>query len=190
MILSESDSDKQKYIGQTKDLQNDLTKASDEFQKTIAHDDLKDAFRGYQDAMAKYLAARDMLIPMIESGQHEEALGHLRSDTYTVPQKATEVAIEKIKGLKELHAKETADGNSARASFAINIMLLFAGVSAVFAIGCGLWLSAIISKPVKLIAERADRLMTICITNLGKASESMARGIRGFAFSPQISLTW
>src|SRR5258708_156495 len=42
MILANSDSDRQKYIKQAKDLQNDLAKSSEEFQKTIAFDDLKD----------------------------------------------------------------------------------------------------------------------------------------------------
>src|SRR4030095_5429782 len=48
--------------------------------------------------------------------------------------------------------------------------------SLALAIGLGLWLSKIIASPIRKVAERAEQIRAISITNLGNAIASMARG--------------
>src|SRR4030095_12321161 len=48
--------------------------------------------------------------------------------------------------------------------------------SLALAIGLGLWLSKIIASPIRKVAERAEQIRAISITNLGHAIASMARG--------------
>jgi methyl-accepting chemotaxis protein len=100
----------------------------------------------------------------------------LRSDSYVVPQKGAEEAVEKIKELKIGHAKEAADANGVRAASIINLFVVISILIGIFSVVFGLWLSSKISKPVKMMAERAERLKSLCITNLGKAAEAMAKG--------------
>src|SRR5882724_2714678 len=175
IILARSDDERQKYIDQGKELDGQMVKLAGEYETAGLAGYMTDLFKSYETSWSTYQSKRRALIALASQGNQSDAIELLRGDNGKVIG-AMEDQLKKMHQTIVLHAKETSDGNTALANNGISLMGLLTIAAIVVAIAWGLWISGLISKPIKLMVERAERLQGLCIANLGKASEAMARG--------------
>jgi methyl-accepting chemotaxis protein len=174
-ILADTGPEKQEYARRITTLTDEIATLSTAFEQTILSPDMRAAFHAFQKVYTTFLPLRDQIIALAVAHQNTAATAVLRGEAYTVA-KAVEAAIEQMQRMKVQHAKTTAEANTRLAHQATRLTLLIVGVGVVLAVALGLWLARLISRPVRQVAERAEQLRSLCLTNLGQASAAMARG--------------
>src|SRR5581483_10566779 len=80
------------------------------------------------------------------------------------------VEIQSEEAQKNEHKTQSVYGSARLILIAVTVIALVAAVV------MGLFLSLSITRRLKTVADRAEHLRSVCITNLGNASESLARG--------------
>lgn len=139
--------------------QADIAKDLESFNKTI----LSDRMRGLYDDLVKKNTTFDQQIAKVseltKQGKHAEAIA-LMSETGTsgIASRALQNQIVNITKAKLDDAKLKDDTNTNQANSAIIMMIIVMFAGALIAIGLGVFLSSIISKPIKRLAEAANKL--------------------------------
>jgi len=175
ILLAPSEEIKKENVTKVANLNQEMDQVEASYQKTLAFDDVKEAFREYQAARQSFVPLRVQIVELTLANKKAAAISLMFGDFYKAA-KRVETAINKMEDLLVAHAKEMSEANTRLANSATNTMLLVIGVCIVAAIGFGFWLSRIISAPVKQVVARVEQLRGLCITNLGKANEGLARG--------------
>ncbi len=126
--------------------------------------------------IGKYTEYYEQYVQIVrDKKKRTEALAYMRGPLRTVAT-GSRNSLDKMSEMKRAEAKAAMDSDTAAAKKSTRIMLAIIGIGMSLAIVLGLWLARIISRPIKQVAERAETLQRICITNLGKASDAMAHG--------------
>ncbi|MDR3540355.1 MAG: MCP four helix bundle domain-containing protein, partial [Desulfosporosinus sp.] len=139
--------------------QADIAKDLDSFDKTIITTNIRGL---YDDLVKKYTAFGQQITKVTElakQNQDVEAIA-LISETGSMGIASRELqdAIANITKAKLDNAKLMSDNNIKQANSTTIIMIIVILVGIIIAVGLGVILSSIISKPVKLLAEAADKL--------------------------------
>ncbi len=175
LIMADSHEERVKYADTIKELAKHIDEVSEAYEKTIVSDEMRKAFDDFTDAEREFLGPRDRLIELALADRDEEATELLRGDVFKTA-KAVEASIDKLEDLKIEHGEVSMKQDHDDAGKVKTAMMIALGIGIVTALGFGVWLSAIISKPVKQVAERAKELCDTAITNLGNAIERMSKG--------------
>ena len=175
IVLAPSAEIKQENIDKVARLANEIIQVEEAYKKNLAFGDVKESFQEYQNAQQTFAPLKAQFVELATANKKAAAINLLFGDFYKGAKKV-EAAISKMEELLIAHAKETSEANDRLTNSATRTMLIVIGICIVAAIGFGFWLSRIISAPVKQVVARAEQLRTLCITNLGKANESLARG--------------
>jgi len=139
--------------------QADIAKDLESFNKTI----LSDRMRGLYDDLVKKNTTFDQQIAKVsdltKQGKHAEAIA-LMSETGAsgIASRGLQNQIVNITKAKLDDAKLKDDVNTNQANSAIIMMIIVMFAGALIAIGLGVFLSTIINKPIKRLAEAANKL--------------------------------
>ena len=139
--------------------QADIAKDLESFNKTI----LSDSMRGLYDDLVKKNTAFDQQIATIieleKQGKDAEVIALMsEKGSAGIASKELQDAIANISDVKLKDAKIKSDGNSTTANSATVIMIIVILAGALIAIGLGVFLSSIISKPMNKLVEVAHKL--------------------------------
>lgn len=132
------------------------TEAADRFEKTLTTENGQKLFQNYKDALGKYKEVCYRIIEICETGKKKEAILFLRSQIKT----ATDMqnAVTALVDAKIDLAKSSAQENEKVYESSITTTLAIAFVGFVLAAVLGIWISRLISRPVKEAADVANRL--------------------------------
>ena len=157
LISAKTPEDRSKFSGRIKDLRDDLANNAASFEKTIITEEARKLFRDLEDARKVYLPLLDRTVQMALAGKAAEANAMLSGDMGKAS-RDVQVAIEKLSARKVSQAKKMAENNAATAKSSVQFTIVLAAVGMALAIFLGLFISRVISGPVRELATAADRL--------------------------------
>jgi len=144
--------DGDRYGKRLKELEGDLAKIEESFQKTLLTDKGKEVYKAYKDANAAYDVIGEKVLALVSAGKLKEAETLMRGDGAPAQTKVNE-ALEALQGLKLKLAKESAEANSALASSATNLMIGIIVVGVIFGIATGIVMTRAITRPLTRFGE-------------------------------------
>ncbi|NWJ42388.1 MAG: MCP four helix bundle domain-containing protein [Geothrix sp.] len=135
-----------------KEIEVDLTKTEESFQKTLLTDKGKEAYKAYKDANNAYDAIAEKVLALAAAGKSKEAEALMRGDGAAGQAKVNE-ALDVLQNMKLKLAKESAESNAALASAATTMMLVIMGVGVAFGIITGIVMTRAITRPLNRFGE-------------------------------------
>ncbi len=174
-LLSETQKDRNYYLDRTREILKTLPPLLKEIETGVKTPEEKETLEALSVSLKQYTTDFEQFATMVNANKKGVALAYMRGP-FLKTATAGINAIDKLVQVNADLAKSTADQNGVTATHGERLVLVILGVGIALAVGLGLWISRMIATPLKQVAERAERLQSICITNLGKASEAMAHG--------------
>jgi methyl-accepting chemotaxis protein len=144
--------DAEKFGARIKDIEGQLAKVEESFQKSLLTEKGKAEYKAYREANAKYDAVAEKMLKLVEANKSKEAEAMLRGEAATVQAEVIK-ELDNIQSSKLGIAKEAAESNAALAKSAITLMLLVVGLGLAFGIGIGVFLTRAITRPLTRFGE-------------------------------------
>ncbi|MCE5323291.1 methyl-accepting chemotaxis protein [bacterium] len=157
MMMTRTLEERKQHISNIRELTAEIKKASDEYEKTIITDKMRDNFEHFKQSRQEFAPLRDRIIELALQGRDSEAIAILRGPA-AASTKAEQDAIDAMLKMKVSQANQTSVSNTSTAKnvFTIVVLLMIAGVSV--AVGLGWFMSTVISRPVVDIAAAAEKV--------------------------------
>ena len=150
--------DTEKFGGRIKEIEGDLNKAEASFEKTILSDKVRDGFKVYKAANAKFDDVQTRCLALAKAGKSKDAEALMRGEG-AKEQADVVKALDDLQNAKLSAAKKVAEDNTVLATTASTMMYTIMGIAVLFAIGIGLILTKSItgplSKGVEMMKEMA-----------------------------------
>jgi methyl-accepting chemotaxis protein len=146
-------------IAKISEYRNAIEDLIPKFESTILSDSMKKLFDEFKAAKDTYRPLLDQALELAKAGKKTEALA-LIAENGTAGKAATAEmdAIDKIFAAKTDDANAKADSNKAQSSSVILITLVIIGVVLLCSVLIGVFISRLISKPVKKLSDAANML--------------------------------
>ncbi|MGA2193163.1 MAG: MCP four helix bundle domain-containing protein [Nitrospirota bacterium] len=158
MILSGSDAENAKNAATIKDLDVKVNTGLAEFEKTIKSDDVRKDFSDLKDAVVKYEPIKERIISLTAAHKNAEASSLLQDSGTAVIARTVDEKIQNMMDLKVRTAKERLDANTTAVKSAIGVMTILIAAGVLLALALGIFISRIISVPLKKSVELANAL--------------------------------
>jgi methyl-accepting chemotaxis protein len=129
------------------DRRAEISRLSEEFEKTIASDDVRKAYDEFLVSRKEYGPYIDKCMALARAGKEEQAIA-LWDGEMDKARGREQAAIETLSKLLVSRAKDRSAENTTNASAAVTTMLIIIGVAMVAAIGLGVFIARIITKPL------------------------------------------
>ena len=150
--------DTEKFGGRIKEIEVDLNKAEASFEKTILSDKVRDGFKVYKAANAKFDDVQTRCLALAKAGKSKDAEALMRGEG-AKEQADVVKALDDLQNAKLSAAKKVVEDNTVLATTASTMMYTIMGIAVLFAIGIGLILTKSItgplSKGVEMMKEMA-----------------------------------
>ncbi len=134
-----------------------INEALVDFEKTIQSDEARQDFNSLKENYQKYIPIRDKAISMAIAGNVDEAKALLDGEGFEYVQTAKDM-IEKLFDNKEQGGQQRAEEYSNYANTTIMTMIAVVVVAMIVAIVLGLFISRIISNPVRKMVDAANQI--------------------------------
>lgn len=159
IILNKDYSTRQNYISQITDIDKEIDNSMVVFKAGIIQDSTStlQVFSDLEKSIGEYRQYRDKIINLALANQEEQAITSLYSDGVAVAQ-SMQNDLSKLLEVKVTNAKDNADTNKATASTAELAMIIVVAAGILLAILLGLFISRIISKPVRKMVDAAEKI--------------------------------
>lgn len=157
VLLTKSREHKAKYAEQIKVLGDEITKVCDELKKSVTSDEEKALLAEFDESRSVFRPIISRLIELSTAGNDAEALALYEGDA-VVAARAEQAVIEKMVTLNTGEAQRTAAQNAASAQRAARFTLVFAILGMVLAIGMGVFIARIITRPLQQGVEFAQAI--------------------------------
>ncbi|MBK9796521.1 MAG: MCP four helix bundle domain-containing protein [Holophagaceae bacterium] len=144
--------DADKYGKRIKELDVELAKVEESFQKTLLTEAGKTAFKTYKEGTNHYDSASEKIIALVAAGKTKEAEALMRGDGFKANEEVQK-ALDTLQNQKLKLAKETSDGNSAIANAATNLMIGIIVAGVIFGIFIGFVMTRAITRPLARFGE-------------------------------------
>ncbi|ACV61533.1 methyl-accepting chemotaxis sensory transducer [Desulfofarcimen acetoxidans DSM 771] len=136
----------------------EIDKYSADFEKTMISQEIKDAFSQFKNSTKAYHAELEVIVELAKANKDAEATAYMYGSQAQKASQVEEDAIAKLVNLKEKAARETSYNNSELAVNAEKMMIIFIILSILISLSLGLFISNIISRPVRKLSEAAGKL--------------------------------
>ena len=158
-ILLEKDSKKtETYIASITTSDQSMLEHLSAFEKTCLTDSDKILYTNLKNSIDSYIITRDNILAPAKNGQYDEAYKVMRDEAATKSVNDAVAAIDNAVKANIDMANQTMDTQSKAVGANIVIMVVLAVVAVALAILLGIFISNIISKPIKHLSEVADQL--------------------------------
>lgn len=135
----------------------EINRIAESFSKTIIQDDVAQIFQTYIEAIDRFNEDLDELYELCMQNKDDEAYEFTKGDFQTSSDDVR-IAIDKLLELKVNGAKDQSNINAVTANTAVVTMIAVIACAMFIAVVLGIFISNIISKPVRKIAEAADKI--------------------------------
>jgi len=174
-LIAATKEDRQKYADQSRKLLAESVAGSEKYGGSLNSKEAKDIYQHFADSAKTYGDDLNRFYSLLDANKKDEALAFMYGEWGAVG-RSMDDDLQKMQNNRLAFAETTSSSNTALAGSATRNMMILIGVGLAIGTTLGVWLSRIIANPIKQVAERAEKLQSVCITNLGKAAEAMARG--------------
>ncbi|MFZ5944952.1 MAG: methyl-accepting chemotaxis protein [Bacillota bacterium] len=157
MILEDSEEGIQARYDTILLITEEINKLSNDFEKLILSDRMREAFDDFLATRQEFRSYLDELLKLSLANEDEKAFALIKGDMRKAAD-AQRDAIDNLVAIKVSDAKATAEKNDRIANQAMMIMGIFVGIGMAVAIGLGIFLSRIISKPIKQVVEASEKI--------------------------------
>ena len=177
--------DTKKIVNYNKNIteaQNTIKIGLDDLDQRIISKEVRDLYNNVVDKNNSFNDKLERFQEMIKNNQRGAALSYQEETSeYGIAAKQLKDALEKFEHAKLNDAKNKADQNTVQANFASLIMGIVIVIGVIIAMGLGLFLNAMISKPMIKLAEAANQLAegnvnmdikALCTDEIGKLMNS------------------
>jgi methyl-accepting chemotaxis protein len=144
--------DAEKYGARIKDINAQIDKIEESFQKSLLTDQGKATFKTYKDANNKYDDLTTKMLGMVAAGKGKDAEALMRGEGAKI-QEAVNEDLDVLQNLKLKLAKESSESNTVLASAATTMMLVIIGVGMAFGIFTGIVMTRAITRPLTRFGE-------------------------------------
>ncbi|MFZ5776146.1 MAG: MCP four helix bundle domain-containing protein [Thermodesulfobacteriota bacterium] len=145
VVGADSEEERQQAVETIKKLRENITNASDSFEKTILTEEGRQLYGQFQDARKKYGAVIEKTIALSSGGRGSEAEALLKGEGKAAAFEEQAI-IDKLMESKLSQAKLTADENVAVANQATVVMTAALVLGVLLAVGLGLFIASIVGK--------------------------------------------
>jgi methyl-accepting chemotaxis protein len=129
------------------------------FEKTILSENMRVAFDELTASRLEFRAAMDKVMVLAKENRDAEALAQIAENSEAgIASRAVQDNIQKIMDLKVENANAMSEANSATAARTSTVMLIVMGIVIVLAISIGLFISSIITKPLRKSAHMIEEM--------------------------------
>ena len=157
MLLIAYDSGFDTYVEKIENYDKEVENNLNEYKKLLSSDYEQKEFDNVETLMVKYRSLRTECINLALANRDNEALKMTEGEFGELSTKIDD-SITKLYDINLEQASTRTSQNTAAANQAVLMMIIFVGVGMVLAIVLGLFISRIISKPVKKMVEAAEKL--------------------------------
>lgn len=158
-ITAQSQEDIQANLVKVEERRADIDKESEAFGAKIISAEMQTAFDEFILARKEYAAQLEKFKPLVLENKDAEAVAFMLETTdFGKAARAEQDIIAKIIEMKNADAENRAIENAALAEQVIITMIIVIAVGALIAVVLGIFLSNIISRPMKILADAADKL--------------------------------
>lgn len=159
MVLSEDEAEIEDYVEIITGIINDIDRISGEYEKLIISTEMQGLYNEFEATRLKYKIHLDEIIEFAKNNEDEEAMKAFNPKSDAGIAAANEQsAIDAMVLQKIMDAKDTSDKNSVTANIASISMISAVILGMTIAIILGVFMSAIISRPIKELVLAADAL--------------------------------
>lgn len=127
------------------------------FKKTLRTENMEAEFKNLEASIAGYKPIRDEVLSLALANKESQALRLLRTDGVPVTL-AVQKSIDKLIELNAEYSMQAASDNSSSANTSVLIMGALVVIGMIIAIVLGLYISRIISKPVRDLVTVSERM--------------------------------
>jgi methyl-accepting chemotaxis protein len=157
MIIDKGSSDRNKYVDKIKEYDRKIAEGLAAFEKSITSEQVHQEFNALKEAIDKFEPVREKIIQLAMDGKEDQATALMRSDGAPLAD-AIENSINTLIDNKTTMGRENSDQYSTNTNNTILIMVIIVLIAMLVAISLGIFISSIISKPLKELVEVAGRI--------------------------------
>lgn len=148
---------------------------TESFEKKILSDEVRTAYNEFVEARKVLLPLLDQVIALAQADDDSSAFA-LLNGTFKQASDIEGQTINKLVELKLDHAKAKSAANTELATSAGNTMLFLLLLGITLAVSVSLFISNYISKQISAVVQRFDSIEKVCLTNLSRGTDELARG--------------
>jgi len=149
-----------------------LGKQIELYNKTINTHQQKDAMAVFEKTRTGYLPYMNKIIELALAGKNSEAAALVAEPKVLAAAEVERQAIQKLVTINQNLAKQQAAQNKATAASATRQMIIFIALGILMALGLGILISRVITKPINQLVDAADQL---AVGNVDVKVESTSR---------------
>ncbi|WP_040949871.1 methyl-accepting chemotaxis protein [Gorillibacterium massiliense] len=157
LIINYDSGDRTQYVQDLKDRFADLNSGLDKYGKTIYVEEDRNNFNEANSLVDQYEAMAAQIETLAASGKGVSEIVKL-TQSATPTANAINEALGKMNDWNDKQALERSEANTSSANRTTYIMIIIVAAAAVLSILLGIFISRLISKPVKKLTVVADRL--------------------------------
>ncbi|MGI6728455.1 MAG: methyl-accepting chemotaxis protein [Anaerovoracaceae bacterium] len=158
-VMAENINDIEGYIGKISERNEELDYYVKELEPLILSDELKSQFDEFVTAREEYDKNLDTIIQLARENRDTEAIAMLEEDgTMGIASRTEQDLIEEMTSFQIAEAEKTAINNQKKAKTTVIAMIIILLAVAVAAVGLGLFLSRIVSVPLNILMNAANKL--------------------------------
>lgn len=157
MILDKNAANRDEYINTIKENISIMKDELEKFSETLQIDEGRKLTQDLESAIEAYEPYINKLIELVNANKNDEAYINMQSEGLQIAKNIND-PIDKLIKLKLDLAKQKFDANKATANNSVITMIIFILVGMGLAVGLGIFISNIISKPIRKLAVIADKI--------------------------------
>lgn len=157
IIIQKGSNDRNKYVNRIQEYDVIVTDNLKLFNEINQPEKTKVEIKNLQELVAKYQLVRDKAISHSLSNQDDQAVSLIYEEGLPITV-ATQATIDKVISLVKAHSAQGIVTNSAAANRSILIMVIIILIGMVVAVILGIFISRMISKPVKDLVAVAEKM--------------------------------
>jgi len=134
-----------------------LNKSGDEIKANLVSKEALSAYDEFLQTRAVFGPRVDQLVTLAKANKDAEVMAMLNGEMGKAAT-AEQAAIDKLEKIIVDNAKGQSDSNTAAAKNAVQIMIIFIVLAVLLAVGLGILIARVITKPIYKLVEAADQL--------------------------------
>ncbi|AAR34674.1 MCP four helix bundle domain-containing protein [Geobacter sulfurreducens] len=158
IALEQTNEGKVKFSNRIKELQKTIDDNLPEIEKSLKSEETKKAYADIKAELAKFAPHLDKIVALAMDGKNDQAVAYMRSDSVAGIARSVDDSIQKLADLKIDLAKKKSDANTAAAKAAVAMTGIILVLGVALAVGLGIFLSRIISRPLRSAVDVSNRL--------------------------------
>lgn len=157
ILLEKGSNDRGKYVNRLKDADKKIDQQLVEVEKTIQTEEGRKVFNTLKENISKYNSVRDRVITLALANQEEQAAALFYGEAAR-PAAEISAAIDKLFDMKAGVGQKNSAEYSAATNSTVYSMIFIVVIAIIAAIGLGLLIARIISKPVAELVGAAEKI--------------------------------